>query len=408
MRNSPFSLSKKFLDTSPRPVRFWECCLSVANSDVMQNTCAPAINTDDCGRTAIFGESNYYLDRAFYIYERINRMHSGRIPGDSAKNRRKKLFLSNPVPIQSFLGSSGDFAIREFQIDVTNQFTANPRISFANMRLSESNFLASIEGKPNLDVARYDVLSRLLKASRLENIQAVLLPECSVPYAWAHDLARFSAEHQILVVAGLEHWVANNISHNFLITVVPFTWGGVKDSVVLLRLKNHYSPKEMLEVHGRGLTIPKPEAFRYDLINWRGLYLAPYYCMELADIAHRTLFQSKVDLVVASEWNADVSYFSNIVESLSRDIHCYVAQVNNSKFGDSRLTQPSSTVKKDLLKLKGGLNDTILVGEIDYKLLRAFQSKKYALTRTDDAFKPVPPSIDRASVRKRQQNKLHF
>ncbi len=374
----------------------------------MQNTCTPANNTDDCGRSAIFGESNYYLDRAFEIYERINRMHTGRIPGKSAEKRRKNLFVSNPVPVQSFLGSSGDFSIREFQIDLENQFTAKPRISFANMSLDESNFLASIEGKPKLDVARYDVLSKLLKASRVENVQAVLLPECSVPYAWAHDLARFSAQHQILVVAGLEHWVANNISHNLLLTLVPFTWRGVNDCVVLLRLKNHYSPKEMLEVHGRGLTIPKPEIFRYDLINWRGLYLAPYYCIELADISHRTLFQSKVDLIVASEWNADVSYFSNIVESLSRDIHCYVAQVNNSKFGDSRLTQPSSTVKKDLLKLKGGLNNTILVGEIDYKSLRAFQSKKYSLTRTDDTFKPVPPSIDRVAVLKRQQNRLHF
>ena len=130
--------------------------------------------------------------------------------------------------------------------------------------------------------------------------------------------------------------------------------------------------------------------------------------MELADISHRMIFQSKVDLIIASEWNSDINYFSNIVESLSRDLHCYVAQVNNSIYGDSRLTQPSATAAKDLIKLKGGLNSIILVGEINPKTLRDFQMKKYSLTRTDPMFKPVPPSINREAVRRRQNGKLQF
>jgi hypothetical protein len=75
-------------------------------------------------------------------------------------------------------------------------------------------------------------------------------------------------------------------------------------------------------------------------------------------------------LLIASEYNRDTNYFSNIVESISRDLHVYFAQVNTSQFGDSRITQPSRTEIKDILKLKGGENDTILVGKIDLGKLR--------------------------------------
>jgi len=172
-----------------------------------------------------------------------------------------------------------------------------------------------------------------------------------------------------------------------------------------------------MDVRGNGAVVPKPKPYRYDLFNWRGLYFSPYYCVELADIYHRSIFRSKVDLIIASEWNQDTNYFSNIVESLSRDLHTYVAQVNNSEFGDSRLTQPSKTEKKDLLRLKGGVNSTILIGEIDIEALREFQRiealrefqrKHYELTKDDKTFKPVPPDLNREDVLIRINNERHF
>jgi len=85
----------------------------------------------------------------------------------------------------------------------------------------------------------------------------------------------------------------------------------------------------------------------------------------LANVWHRSLFKSKLDLLVGVEWNKDTNYFSNIVESCSRDLHCYIAQVNTSQFGDSRITQPVESARLDILRLKGGTNDAILIAEID-------------------------------------------
>ena len=182
---------------------------------------------------------------------------------------------------------------------------------------------------------------------------------------------------------------------------------GVKDAVVGYRLKNHYSHFEELIIKGFGYVVPKPNPYRYDLINFRNLYFSSYYCFELADTFHRSLFRSKVDLLIASEWNKDTPYFSNIVETLSRDLHCYFAQVNTSQYGDSRLTQPTQTARKDIMKLKGGNNDIILVEEINIKKLRDFQLKYFERIKADNdtSFKPLPPDWNRDFVNKRIENK---
>jgi len=146
---------------------------------------------------------------------------------------------------------------------------------------------------------------------------------------------------------------------------------------------------------------PKPS--RYEIINYRNIYFSVCYCFELANISHREKLKAKIDLLIGVEWNKDTPYFSNIVESTSRDLHCFVAQVNTSKFGDTRLTQPKDTATKDLLKLKGGLNDTILVGQIDIQKLRNFQRVKSSIN-TSKEFKPLPPDFSLDEVLKRINN----
>ena len=47
-------------------------------------------------------------------------------------------------------------------------------------------------------------------------------------------------------------------------------------------------------------------------------------------------------------------------------------QVNSSNYGDSRITMPSKTEEKDIMRTKGGKNSTILVDEIDIKKLGNF------------------------------------
>jgi len=104
--------------------------------------------------------------------------------------------------------------------------------------------------------------------------------------------------------------------------------------------------------------------------------------------------------LVASEYNQDVNYFSNIAESVSRDIHCYFVQVNTSDFGDSRITIPKKTALKDIMRLKGGENHVVLTGKLNIKALRDFQKVSIPYQDTNK-FKNTPPDYDHDGVEKR-------
>jgi hypothetical protein len=89
------------------------------------------------------------------------------------------------------------------------------------------------------------------------------------------------------------------------------------------------------------------------------------------------------------------------MESLSRDVHCYCVQVNTSDYGDSRIIKPSKSEMMNVLQTKGGLNRTVLIGEIDIEMLRDFQIKEYELQKDDKNFKTTPPDFDSKIVMKK-------
>lgn len=84
---------------------------------------------------------------------------------------------------------------------------------------------------------------------------------------------------------------------------------------------------------------------------------------------------------------------------MSRDIHCYCIQINTSEYGDSRIVQPSKTDNKDIVRMKGGEDVSILTGVIDVKQLRYFQYYKYKPIKEEECdFKPTPPQFNKQIV----------
>lgn len=397
--------SEASISLSPRMVKFWECCIAIINQEMLIHSDSLIVNSDErYQNTTLFTNSkedeNYILDKAYELYERINRVHF------STEHPKKDDFFIRSHKLNYGFNGERTVELNELQIHKDFRFKENPKISIANTQVLLKNIETSVKGKPNLSNQRYKVFSKLLKESRIEGADLFVLPEFSVPYEFVPSLAKYSDKNQMAIIAGLEHWNVRDIVYNFIVSIIPVTINGVKDAIVLYRLKNHYAHVEELIIRGFGYKVPKPIPYRYDLINWRNLYFTSFYCFELADTYHRSIFRSKVDLLIASEWNKDTPYFSNIVEALSRDLHCYIAQVNTSQFGDSRLTQPTESARKDLLKLKGGKNDTILVEELNVNILREFQLKHFERIKADkdDTFKPMPPDWNRALVNKRINN----
>lgn len=109
--------------------------------------------------------------------------------------------------------------------------------------------------------------------------------------------------------------------------------------------------------------------------------------------------------MIASVHNRDVSYFKNIIESTCRDIHVFIAQSNTSIYGDCGIFQPTKKDNMILGMMKGGINDSLLVEEIDIQGLRKFQMLTNE-AQVGGKYKLTPPGIDSNIVKKRIENKL--
>ena len=113
-----------------------------------------------------------------------------------------------------------------------------------------------------------------------------------------------------------------------------------------------------------------------------------------------------IDLLIAVEWNKDTHYYSNIVESCVRDLHCFMVQVNTSNYGDSRITAPKSSAEMNIIQVTGGENDVLLKGMIAVNQLRQFQLREY--DPLDRKFKPTPAGFRHESVLNREEKESNL
>jgi len=277
------------------------------------------------------------------------------------------------------------------------------RIAVANLRIYEKDFCNRLKKRPKVKKDRFERIKKILDEAERQKADIIVFPEFAIPPEFIEFLTKYVMHKQRAIVFGMDYIINNDYAFNYCGVIIPVENEQYKDAVFIPRLKNHYAPKEIEIIEGYGLKVPKVEGnnFRYDIFNYQGCCFSVFYCFELADISHRALLRSKVDLVIVPEFNKDTTYFSNIVESSARDLHCYFVQCNTSQYGDTRVTAPKKTIEQDLAKIKGGDSDVLLIAELDIKKLREFQEKEYPLQFQDKSFKPTPPNFERENVKQR-------
>lgn len=278
-----------------------------------------------------------------------------------------------------------------YGVAVNNGKKNKLRLAIANVRLQHGNFNRLVKDDPNRDYQRYRDISKIVNAAINEHADMIIMPEAFMPFEWLPTVARTCARNDLALITGIEHIKVKDKIYNLTAVVLPYDEFMNKSAYISFHLKTHYAPSEKQEINGYRLK--EMVGNHYELYKWSGCYFSVYCCYELTSIIERAMFQSYADFLIAIEWNRDVNYYSNILESLSRDIHCYCVQVNSSDYGDSRITKPSRTDDKDIMRTKGGLNSTILVDEIDIGQMRDFQLKEYSLQALDKRFKPTPPGF---------------
>lgn len=306
---------------------------------------------------------------------------------------------------KEFIKIGEDKSIQANIINIPGMEKDKLRIAIGTVQVKEENFKRVLKKEENKSLERYSELASVVNQAVQEKADILVLPENYTPYEWIPLLEREVKKTGMAIITGVEHIVYNQRAYNLTATLVPYKHDDFTYVYTNYRNKVFYSPEEKRQI--RGYHYQPMEGSEYNLFILNNIWIPVYCCYEIASITDRSLFFSLADLVTIVEWNKDINYFSNIVESLSRDMHCYCVQVNTSEYGDSCIIKPSKTELKSVIRTKGGKNNTVLIGEVDIDKLRQFQIKEYELQKDDKQFKATPPQYNRQNVYKKLKGYLY-
>ncbi len=221
-----------------------------------------------------------------------------------------------------------------------------------------------------------DVLDSAKKIRKTygDSVKYLVLPEFFLDYLWIKDVIDFCKETGITVITGmmLKKYIDSTGTKkviNNLFYFIPYKETEKYTKVFIgKREKNDYSPEEE-ECFARLKMWHNEFNPNYHIIKKDNFIYTPLLCYEFTNPEARYVFNGVVHGVFVSELNQDTNYFSSIIHSTARELHSFVIQANSSKFGDNRITIPSSTHKMDLVSVKGGLNCTLHYAKLDLKEL---------------------------------------
>ena len=254
------------------------------------------------------------------------------------------------------------------------------RIAVVNTKISEVKVLDYLDDPYEaLTLSAKLSLFKILNIAKEGHAEFVVFPEFYLPIAWILDLADFCVKNNITIITGLQYATFNGIAFNNICTLTPYKFGKrFNIGLLQFREKNLYAPKEKIALSKKGFKCYDKEVPIYFLNNFNGYSYSSILCYEFTDIYSRAAMKSNIELLFVPQLNHDTNYFSAIVESAARDLHCFVIQANTSEYGDSRITAPYKTSEKNILQVKGGETDVVMIGTVEINALLEYR-KKYDL-----------------------------
>ena len=203
-----YSLDKTLIEESPRRVKFWECCMSVAFESIGLHSNKRELEINNKVETDIFGiklnkkskTEEFYLDDAFNRYKTINQNHISLYELDD-DGFRDNFYKRRNIPKKN----TPIVNAQEIIVGGNGRDSKIFKIAFANTKVEECNIIASMRGTPNLSSLRYDKLAKIVKKVRLDKSDVLLFPEFFIPINLLSSLVKYSERNQVLTITGLEH-----------------------------------------------------------------------------------------------------------------------------------------------------------------------------------------------------------
>lgn len=270
-----------------------------------------------------------------------------------------------------------DYYMQEICLEGQRYDLGKIRIAVANVKLEVDDCCMGLKSKEILR-NRTDFINFLRQAYENDKgkVDFLLFPEYYLPLQWISDVLSFVRKSGITIITGLQYFTCGNQAHNTIGIFTQISSGRYKSSCMIIREKNDYAPLEKRILALKKYHCHDMEKPIYSIIKCGEISYGTFLCYEFTDVIARGLYKSKVDMLFTPENNKDTSYFSNIIETTTRDIHTFVIQANTSFYGDSRITGPYSRNQRNIVQIKGGDNDSIIIGTIDVRSVREDREKE--------------------------------
>ena len=265
-----------------------------------------------------------------------------------------------------FVNSNNNNNIKHYDLKFQNFSKTNPRIAVVNTKISEKDSINTLIC-PNIRLTIDNKLKifNAINIAKQEDVDFLVFPEFYLPIQWLYDISKFALQNGISIITGLQYIVVKDTAHNNLCVVSPMISSGrFSYDLIEFREKNFYAPKEKYALAQLGYKCYDAVCPSYHIFDNGKFRFSTILCYEFTDIQSRASFKSKTELLFVPQLNKDTNYFSSIVESASRDLHVFVVQANTSLYGDSRITAPFKTQRKNILQIKGGESDVVMVGVV--------------------------------------------
>lgn len=292
-------------------------------------------------------------------------------------------------------------------LEIQDKKISSPvKVALTSWKTEKSSWIASICKKDDPDVTRYSRLSHLLNQilKSHEFIDYVVFPELSIPVRWFLGMARKLTSSGISLIGGVEYiHPSTGVVHNQVWCSLVHDGLGFPQSVIIMHDKEipALHEKEDLKRIGGVQLVPENYGQTCNIIQHGNFFFGLLICSELTNINYRAELRGLVDAIFVPEWNSDVEMFGSLIEAAAYDVHAYIIQCNNRRYGDTRIRIPAKDhYHRDVVRVKGGEADFFVIGKLNIDELRKFQSFHISPTADGVLFKPVPIGFTIASYRK--------
>ncbi|WP_342453028.1 hypothetical protein [Demequina sp. B12] len=277
-------------------------------------------------------------------------------------------------------------------------------IAVGMVATSPQSWIASVALPPNRSLVRYqqlvDVINQTMSVRG--KVDYLVLPELSVPRDWFIRFALKLRAKGTSLIAGIEYLhTGPHEVRNQAWAALAIEGLGFPATYLLRHNKQRPAPGEERRLWdtARKIVAPPIPPVRSRVIDHGGFRFGLLVCSELTNIEYRAQLRGAVDALFVPEWNQDLHTFEALVESAALDIHAYIIQSNDRAFGDSRIRAPMREQHlRDMLRVRGGQHNYVVVTQIDFWSLRSFQS---AHRVQKGIFKPTPDGFVVSPARRR-------